>query len=244
MSSHYQFIHDESQIQVFYDQMIKPYVGLDNHAFIVIPIVRRKYWSQLSTSCITINSRVISTKKLNFAKFLAYLKRYQIEKDLYHDSNHQPIPQHAFGLYITLNPMDEVKASFLTINDFNKQLKDNYDKKTQEFRFNHIKVYKSNLHTCPIKKYVKLDVDTKNPTLIQKLNNFLTKHQISVVLKIETKNGYHYVLPKEDQCKELHTYLKQEKKNSTTEDCWVTIEQNANIIIPGTYQGGFPTTTF
>jgi len=231
----YQFVHDPEQIRLFYDEIIAPHTEHPTRSFILIPVARRKYWGELSKGQITICTRTIYTHKLTFTKFLNTLLRYQVVEGLYTDQD-RPIPAEAFGFYLTCDPMNERSTMFELINAFNKRI-DTYlksDRPDYVFDFNVNREYKSTLHRNPIKSVAKFDVDTKDEELIAKLDHFLEEQQIPVKFKVETHNGYHYLIKKEDQNQALHKFAMKNKE-------WISIENNALIIIPGTYQGGFAT---
>ena len=249
-SSYYTFIHDIEQIREFYNQIIAPHVGKTSRSFLLLPIARNKYWSGLSNSQQTVSARTINTENLTFKHFLNLLRRYEVAEGLYTDRSGAAIPSEAFAFYITCDPMDEVKAMFSLVNDWNSQVfshlqacekhecqsldSENPNSDTSlRLRYNGISKYKSIFHKNPIKSFVKLDVDTKNPEHIQMLEEFLEEHEIPVPLRVESHNGYHYLLYKEDQCQALHKFSKAED--------WFSIENNALVVIPGTYQGGYPT---
>lgn len=230
----YSFVHDSEQIRLFYEKIIAPHVEHPSRSFILIPIARRKYWDQLSCSQMTMSTRVIYTHKLTFTKFLNTLLRYQVAEGLYTDQD-RPIPAKAFGFYLTCDPMNERSAMFGLINRFNKRI-DEYLKSDQDssFDFNPNREYKSILHKNPIKSLVKLDIDTKDSKLIAELDYFLKDQMIPIHFKVESHNGYHYLIRKEDQNQQLYLFAMENKE-------WISVENNALIIIPGTYQGGFPT---
>ena len=235
----YNLIYDEDQIKKFYDILIKPFIEKPNLTFIIIPITRRKYWEELTSSQINLSTKLVQTHNLTYDRFLNILKRYEVAEGLYTDpKSNKPIPGSAIAFYMTANPMDELKAMFQLMTEFNNDVHDRlYGSNEKHPSWKTESRFKSCLHQHPVKEdaVIKLDVDTKEEDKIQSLNRLLEEWNIPVVMKLATKNGYHYVLKREDQNQELHKFVR-DKNNSD----WVSIEKNPLILIPGTIQGGNP----
>lgn len=120
---------------------------------------------------------------------------------------------------------------------------------------------RSLLHQHPSTNYrwLKLDVDTKQPDLILELQSCLMGGHI--LYAAESRGGYHVVLEKGPYCKSLYAFASQlvkkrgtaggggSKKDSDDnqlhvaeeEEEWLTIENHKGplVAIPGTSQGGF-----
>jgi len=96
------------------------------------------------------------------------------------------------------------------------------------------------LHSSPCKeyRYLKLDVDTKDPALIQQLQKPLTGAKI--IIAVQTRGGYHVVIEKGPVCRQLYKFVGIINKDIPVQEHWVTIENESPFIaIPGTNQGGF-----
>mmetsp|Transcript_690 Transcript_690/g.395 ORF Transcript_690/g.395 Transcript_690/m.395 type:complete len:145 (-) Transcript_690:56-490(-) len=97
------------------------------------------------------------------------------------------------------------------------------------------------LHQHPYKehRWLKLDVDTKDPELIQQLQETLKGGNI--VVAVESRGGYHVVLEKGPFCRSLYKFATAVNEGVPKEDQWITIENNEGpmLAIPGTNQGGF-----
>lgn len=244
----YRLVWSEDEIRRFYELLIEPSVNTQNQSFIIIPIARRKYWEPLSVSQMTLNSKPIYTYQLTFKQFLNTLLKYQVAEGLYLDKDEKQIPTEAIAMYITANPMNEIKTMFQMITDFNQVLqkhltttnnkdvedsKDNNEPSQQMFEWEGMNRYKSTLHQNAHVNVIKIDVDTKDPTLIQKLDQLLDEESITP-MKVETRGGYHYLINRVDQSEKLWKFAKT-KENSS----WMTMEKNGLIAIPGTIQGGY-----
>ena len=177
-------------------------------------------------------------------KFLTTILKYQVQKGLYLDQD-KPIPTEAIALYITSNPMNELKTMFQMMAEFNTELSKKILSETvppptesspesSGLEWDGMNRYKSILHQNSVSTVVKIDVDTKDPLLIDQLDNLLKEEGIVPKLKVETRGGYHYLIGRYDQTEALWKFTKA-KENSK----WLTIEKNGLIAIPGTIQGGF-----
>lgn len=86
---------------------------------------------------------------------------------------------------------------------------------------------------------LKLDVDTKDPTLIKQLQKSI--NSAVIVMAAETRGGYHVVVEKGPWCRSLYDFARAVNDGVPKEDQWITIENNRGPMyaIPGTSQGGF-----
>ena len=94
-------------------------------------------------------------------------------------------------------------------------------------------------HPCKNHKWLKLDVDTKDPALIQQLQDSM--EGAIVVFAAESRGGYHVVLEKGPVCRSLYKFAQLVNEGVPKEDQWITVENNSGplLAIPGTSQGGF-----
>lgn len=106
----YKFIHDEAQLRAFHKQHIAPLAKYNMFSFILIPLARKKYWNGLSRSQMNLNTRIISSK-ISEEDFIVEIRRYEIREGLYRDRS-TPIPSEAMAIYMTVNPMNEIKSFF------------------------------------------------------------------------------------------------------------------------------------
>merc|ERR1712224_695582 len=100
------------------------------------------------------------------------------------------------------------------------------------------------LHSHPCheqrRRWLKLDVDTKDSALVERLQHCLKG--AAIIFAAETRGGYHVLFEKGPWCRELYDLERNVNENvPNKEDRWITIEANNGpmIAIPGTNQGGF-----
>jgi len=256
MSGLYQIIGDEAQVREFYRRHILPFSAEKYRSFLLLLHARRKYHAEMSNSQRIINTKPVSSK-ISENQFVRELRKYEVAEGLYVDSvKDLPIPNEALVIYMTADPLDEIQSFFGMQNELNSvlqelvqssissQVEDSIKIKidTQE-KTTSLKVinrYKSWLHKSNVKKFHKLDVDTKDTDKITNLRNLFLKEGIILHLVIESRGGYHVIIDKEhgilsnDSHRQLHLFCQQNKE-------WITIEKNALLVIPGTIQGGFLT---
>lgn len=245
-TNYHTFIGDEAQIREFYRLHILPYKEIPYTNFIIIPIARRKYWTPLATSQENMSTKIFSPSD-GEDRFVNELKRYEVRCGLYVDSKGQMIPSEAMAFYLTVNTMNELKAYFLMQQEVSKKLeilllsKGDRGEKNEDKgnKLGHISsIFKSCLHKSDNKEFLKLDVDTKDADKIESLKTFLKEHSIEPHLVVETRGGYH-VLLKKSMIGKHHEKLFRYVNETSEKGSWITIEKNALVAIPGTFQGGF-----
>jgi len=94
-------------------------------------------------------------------------------------------------------------------------------------------------HPCKEDRGLKLDVDTKDPALIQQLQESMKG--ATILFAAESRGGYHVILEKGPCCQSLYKFARQVNIGVPKEEQWITIENNKGplLAIPGTNQGGF-----
>lgn len=67
------------------------------------------------------------------------------------------------------------------------------------------------LHQCPCKRHrmLKLDVDTKNPDLLQQLFQTMREGGNTVLMAVETRGGYHVVLERGPSCQSIWKFARK-----------------------------------
>ena len=148
-------------------------------------------------------------------------------------------------VYITAYPLDEDEAAdafvFKVLATRQDQRRAHAKDKHHDGMTHIVSKVQTLLHQHPCKKWrwLKLDVDTKDPALIAQLQNVL--QGASIVMAAETRGGYHVVLEKGPHCQELYALERRVNEEVRNEEQWITIENNRGpmLAIPGTNQGGF-----
>lgn len=250
------FIGDESQVRLFHKLHIMPFVLEPYLDFIIIPIARRKYWQELSKSQMNLNTKIFASDD-DEDRFVNELRRYEVRCDLYKDVD-KDIPSSAVAIYLTANPMNELKAFFAMQREVSEKLEtivlgrlrassttEGNGKGISNRIGQMTSIFKSCLHKSDQNVFLKLDVDTKEEQKIMTLKTFFKERQILPHLIVESRGGYH-VLLKRSLLGKNHEHLHKFVEGATFHDpetkeekSWVTVEKNALVIIPGTYQGGF-----
>jgi len=222
----YKFVGNEEDVNTFFDMHIKNSFG----GFLILPLARRKYYLSLSDSQINISTKIVYKE----SDLLNELQRYEVAIGLYKDKN-GAIPNEAFGMYLSANPMDELEGFFSFQKDMLERIRQHIN--GNETNLNRImSIFKSHLHKTVLQRYLKLDIDTKEPKNIEILTDFFKQNGINPYLIIETRGGYHILL--DNVCGSHHSIL---YKFAKEHPLFITIEKNGMIVIPGTYQGGFLT---
>lgn len=254
MSSNYCFVYDENEVKRFFQKHIKPYEKSQFLSFMIIPTARRKYFKELSCSQTTMRTSIFPCNtKNNEEMLLSALTKLEVKSGCYKDQKTgQGLPSEAFAIYMTVDPLNEVRA----YNNLQKQISDRItdmllksasigndtnENNTNDDNLNHNlnieKVYKSCLHSCPEKAFKKLDVDSKEENNIDKLKTLFKDNNIVPHLVVETKGGYHVVLNVKNLTKDSQRNLYNFSQENNT---WMSIEKPGCLIaIPGTLQAGF-----
>jgi hypothetical protein len=98
-------------------------------------------------------------------------------------------------------------------------------------------------------KYKQIDLDTKDIDKVRSVRDLLSSLNIHVTMCIETRGGFHMLFPRnanKDTMKSLYEFKqktsskKPDINGKIVTDYWFSITNQPMVIMPGTYQGGFP----
>jgi hypothetical protein len=231
----YRFIADEEEIRKFYRQHILPFHEKNDLSYIILPTVRRKYYPELKRTQSIVANEIFSSQKSE-DRFIQVIRRLEVAEGVYTDGGKggESLPNQAFVIYITVDPMNEVDGYYKLQQEISNRLKIRlHGGEVNPLRIK--QTYKSCLHQSPEKIFLKLDVDTKDSGHIGSLRQMMKTNNIIPYMVVETKNGFHVIINRETGIdgpanKALHLFSKNKE--------WITIEKNALVAIPGTYQGG------
>lgn len=242
-------VGNEADVLRFHALHLAPLGALDergekpNLSFIVLPLARKKYFESLATSNVPLSAKPMHASA-SAAQFLRLLRRYEVKRGVYVDKNDNAIPQQAIGMYISVNACDEVRAYLLMQSVLNQRLYD-MSRGISVSAFNVKKEFHSALHKSALPHMCKYDVDSKQPEHIDALRAVLRDNEITLHLVVESRGGYHVVLdnrvayPRNKAGGEARAALKAFVSANAD---WISAEKSAaQIVIPGTYQGGFLT---
>lgn len=234
----YKIIGDETELRKFYKLWISPQSREPNHYFGLVLRGRRKYYPALSNSEKTTCNKVIKAG-VTEDEFVNAIQRMMIPVGTYYDSSGTSIPLSALVLYITINPLNHLRA----LTGLQRKLSEHIEhllltpnEKTPQI-LNPDAEYFSQLHSSDYKVWTKLDVDTRDPLLITELNDLLKRLGVEIGLIIKTKNGLHYAIRKGSISKSAHQAMYKFAQEHIE---WMSIENGSPMLaVPGTTQGGF-----
>jgi len=188
---------------------------------------RKKYCTELARSEEILRREVIREKK--WEVFLRKVKRLSYTEGLYVDKNGNPIPEHAFSIYVVLNPKDAVRAWFTLqkeISDLTYQyVKGDRDALRQLKRID-IRWFSALHRTNSRKLYWIVDIDKKDKKLLRYVLDIVEPAWIS-----ETRGGYHLILPANKENAVIFT----EKEFRRPE---IEVKKEPMTPLVGTLQGG------
>ena len=207
--------------------------------------VRRKYYPTLSRGAIIVN-RITVTGGDDFEKRL-YQNILRLETPIgsYTDGD-IIVPNEALALYVNIEPKDTVKALTRTLSRCMEAISD------REEIPDAYALYREEISKSEVKgiKYRQIDLDTKDINKVKQVDELITTLEIPILICIETRGGFHIVY-KDDITKETKRLLHEFKQNTSfcklnvegkmVTDHWFSITSSPRVIMPGTYQGGFPT---
>jgi hypothetical protein len=184
-------------------------------------------------------------------RFVRFLRRVDIlaRADFYRDpkDTHFVIDPAWMVVYITAYPLDEEDATDVFMEKIAERRR-HFRKAVTNKSANPVPVSRvtslleSALRQSPCREHrlLKLDVDTKDPELLQDLYRALAG--CTVVVAAETRGGYHVVIERGPSCQGLHKFVKTVQAGvRDVQDHWITIENGSGpmLAVPGTNQGGF-----
>ena len=213
-------------------------------------LARKKYSDeQLKMQCLILKRTVLrfDQGQVSEDKFIRELLKMDVlaENGLYV----KPIIKPSWMVpYITAFPLDEDDAAdafvdkvIQTRREQRKALESARTADSAPSMSNVVSKMHTLLHQHPSKihRWLKLDVDTKDPRLVQQLQEVIKGAKI--IFATESRGGYHVILEKGSFCQSLYRFAAAVNRDCAKEDQWITIENNSGplLAIPGTNQGGF-----
>jgi hypothetical protein len=246
--SHYNFVHDTSEIKHFYDLFYKD-TFKDDIVYMIHLACRKKYLDEIKCEGQNKFLNRIVIKDDSYYKFLSLLYSYNSDK-----RSLENLPQESLVLYASLNP----RSTFKALTEFNKKIAEwTYNTIIHKEMNTSIKNITSTIKSCIQgssyeSRFIQLDLDKKEQEYVDILENFLNDNLINVYCIIETRGGFHYILNSNtltgDQKKNIFNGTLKNLKfdtlnrngNCVTKNIIDIISNNPMSPIPGTYQGGFP----
>ena len=219
-------------------------------------MARKKYSEgQLQSQMLILERTILHFDKGQESEddFIRELRKYEIlaNAGMYRDKKKtgKQLQLSWMVVYITAYPLDEDDAADGFVDKVLEKRKEQRKSLAKVDRKNNggvvpsmtrnISIVRTQLHTHPSKKWkmLKLDVDTKDPVLLQQLQDSMKGG--TVVVAAETRGGYHVVLEKGPCCQGLYKFVMRVNGGVPHEDQWITIENNDGpmFAVPGTNQG-------
>lgn len=196
----------------------------ENEVYYVCLFARNKYCKDI----VHIKSDKAQLKRFTSKKKDLFNKIKQLECEVgSYTQKDIGIPQEALALYITVNPRDTWKALFGSLVHLSKCIQD-----TNKSVNPHQEVMSEIQKSCSNKYYFDLDIDTKDPGIIENLGEFINRDCLTI---LETRGGYHILIRLDKISDE---YKRSWYNNISTV---VSIDQKGDqmIPVPGCTQGNF-----
>lgn len=220
---HHQLIWDVNQIERFQNLFMN---GFDNeHVHLIYLAARRKYDEKQPLAGSTCFNRQVINQKTR--SLVDMIRMYEIPVGTYSDKTGSVIRDDALVVYYLLNHRNAKTA----YSKFAKKMLDRLCGAAEEKFDDLISELKSAIHSASnSKRYIELDVDTKEPAIVQKVLNVLNQPLVKgcecpikteqcqrtrsltefVICTVETHGGYHIVLDNEKLGKDARGKLWQE----------------------------------
>lgn len=251
--THYKFVHDKSQILKF-AELFLPVIEEEPYFVLFMYLAARRKYNPviLNRDRACFNRKII--RKPSPQSFYELIRQYEVPLDAYTSSKGDPLPNDAMVVYCVVNPRCTLKA-------WQKLQPKVWDKTIDKMLNNHDDLgffkkldeeYKSCLHASQVKKYIELDIDTKDEAVLEKVRKFLSPNYLPfITCTIETQGGYHIVLDFHSMGKELRGKMYQHFQSAdykfkgkdiqgkTITKLYVDVRNDPVQPVPGTYQAGF-----
>ncbi len=237
----YQVIHDPIQVMEFINLFIP---DQKHHALVFQLFARRKYNAVLSKSEFILN-RIIIGGNIMPAMALKSIQKLEIPIGYYTGSNDECIPNDSLALYCLLRPKDMVKAMSKTLTQCINFLSSD-DEPRNPMSMYKVEIGKSG-YNCKDDKLMQIDLDSKDAVVIHEVKKLFEKINLTVLMTVETRGGYHIIYHKSSDIdyKSLYEYTMKNvvehigHDGKKYKDKVFSICNEPNVIVPGTYQGGF-----
>ena len=234
LSYTYDILRDRAEVQRFTD-IVVPDLDEDE-ALVLLLMARRKYLSVEEQDALSLGNSVVLRRDTLSRKdqLLPRVRELVAERGAFTDRDGRPLPEHAFGVYLTLNPRSHRKAAVATIKDLADRLYEGGRIRVDE-------VAASHLHKAVSRKpYLDFDIDlgdgdSLDATLADIAASLgSTPHHV-----IETRGGAHVVVPTQ----RLDPAVKKSFYGDVTSlgarmNGEIEVQNDAMVPVPGTCHGG------
>lgn len=235
----YTLVHDRKEVEkfenLFYSQSTEDY----ERVFLMYISARKKYCPDLSNNGCFKRTVIRYNEQLgNQKRLFNDIQHYEIPIGAYKDKNYRTVvPQEALALYASVNPRNAVHAS----QDLTKDIMDRAFSQDNVFFSSLDQKYKNKLQKHVVKRYVGIDLDTKDEEVYQALIADITRF-VNIYVVIETHGGYHIIIPKRELQRTTDGMSAGQYLYKVLPGKYPTLDKVSNDLfspIPGTIQGGF-----
>ena len=233
----YKVVSDEDELRGFVETMMP---DLQDDWVYVVWVVARKKW-MVEGATISASEEMLDRDLLTYEdpeRILRRLRRFEVPVGSFVDKNTgAPIPPEVTGYYIDLTP----KAMSKGLAGFMKDTVDNIvEARSDKVRLRNLRKARgllfSHVHRANAmrKSWVLVDVDTKEPDVLDGTLDVLEDKGIPHDWITETRGGYHVFVPSGEH---LATFFKEVRPG--LDERIEVLDHNQTPIV-GTLQGGFP----
>lgn len=234
MSSVYDFLRDASELDRFVELFI-PDLGEDE-ALILMLMARRKYLSDKEQETLSIGNSVVFRREVVTRKeqIASRVEEMCVRRGLYTDREGNALPDHAFAVYLTVNPRSQRKAALATLKELADRLYEN-----QPLRVDETAV--SQLHKAAARKlFLDFDVDAGGSddlsAVVGRVRAALGSTPTTVV---ETRGGAHVLVrTKEIDGAVKKSFYKDIQAVSREMSGEIEVQNDGMLPVPGTSHGG------
>ncbi len=234
MADLYAFLQDRAELTAFVDAVVPDLDG--DEALIVQLMARRKYLREdeqreLSLASAVVFRREVITRK---ERVVPRVERLSIERGLFTDRAGRGLPEHAFAVYLTLNPRSQRRAAVATIKELADRLYEGQPVRVDQTAL-------SQLHKAAARKpLLDFDIDVADgDDLDAAVRDVRAALGATPVHVVETRGGAHVVVPTQ----EIDRAVKKSFYRDITEvgrrlAGEIEVHGDGMIPLPGTHHGG------
>jgi len=237
-------IYDVKQIKQYADLFL-PCIDEDPHNVLYLYLAsRRKYCPDMKKDKTCFEKKLLTEFDGDY--LCKMIRRYEALVPIH------IVPKESLVVYCAINPRSALKGATKLQNKISTYLEDYILNNQNSLSLRKIEsIYKSCVHSSVAeRRYIELDIDTKDEKVIEKVKQFLTSDYLSyLVCTIETHGGYHVVFKDMDKIlkqrmyrhftSKLYKFQGTNIKGKSITKSYVDVRSDPAQPIPGTIQGGF-----
>jgi hypothetical protein len=244
--SHFEVVWDKEQVMKFAEFVLSMLKNTNSYLCLFL-FSRVKYDPSIKKGD-GVLKRIFIDEHKTANDFYRELLKLHVPKEAYDP----PVSQQSLCIYAWLRPSDPLRPMCKVFNECIDAVSMKRDLPKKLISRYHEEIGKT-AYALPADavsmNLVQLDIDSKDPVFIDKLKSCLKEANVLQEIKIavETKNGYHVVFQRTKECdlsmlynfKMDHKVTKKSRDGKDVTDFLFDWKKQPQVIIPGTYQGGF-----